>query len=66
MSNQQLTPIQEKLINFFSPVEIDSIRRHLKEVFKVAAFESEIAKNDGGQNALYTLYHIIEILEDNN
>lgn len=63
MSTQTLTPAQQELLSFFSPLELPSIHRQLKDVFRVAAFESDIASNDGGKNSLFTLYHIIELVE---
>ncbi|MGD9930160.1 MAG: hypothetical protein AB7U05_09080 [Mangrovibacterium sp.] len=55
---------QQELLRFFSPTELPTIRRHLKDIFRVAAFESDIVQNDGGQNALFTLYHLIEIIDE--
>ena len=63
MSNATITPAQQELLSFFSPTEVPTIHRQLKEIFRVAAFESEIAKNNGGQNSLSTLYYLIELVE---
>ena len=64
MSNAPLTPAQQELLSFFSRTELPAIHRQLKEVFRVAAFESQITENEGGKNSLFTLYHIIELVEE--
>ena len=64
MSNAPLTPAQQELLSFFTPGEVPTIHRQLKEVFRVAAFESQIAENEGGKDSLFTLYHLIELIEE--
>ena len=63
MPNQLTEAQQQELLRLFAPTELPGVRRHLKEIFRVAAFESEIALNDGGKDALFTLYHLIEIID---
>ena len=64
MSNAaQLTEAQRELLNFLSPVEVAGIHQQMKDIFRVAAFESEIAKQEGGKDALFSLWYLIELLE---
>ncbi len=65
MSKPQLSEAQkQELLDFFT-LECSALRRQLKLIFKIAAFESDIAANQGGKNALFSLYHIIEIIDEN-
>ena len=59
----KLSPAQQNFLDFFSKVETPIIHRQLKDVFRVAAFESDIAIQEGGKNALFTLWYIIELIE---
>lgn len=64
MSNKDLTPAQLNLVKFFSPVDASFIARHLRKCFECATFESEIAEEQGGRDALFRLYHIAELAEE--
>lgn len=65
MDNKQLTPVQQEIASFFSPVEINTLKRQFKSIFKSAAFESDIAQNSEGKDALCSFYQLIEILDNN-
>ena len=59
----KLTADQQKLFDFLHPIEIPGIHRKLKQVFRAANFDSDISENDGGKDALFTLYMLIELIE---
>jgi hypothetical protein len=59
----QLTEAQLALLEFFCPVEIDGKHAQFKSIFRTVAFESEMAENVGGKNALFSLWYLIELLE---
>lgn len=63
MSCPGLTPAQERLINYVSANEIPTIKQHLNFVFQAATFESELAAEPKGREALFTLYAIMEALK---
>lgn len=62
-NKNQISPAHQELLEFFSMGETPTIQQQLKEVFRVAAFESEISEKEGGKDSLFTLWYIIELLE---
>lgn len=60
---EAISKIQHRLTNFFSPVEIPVLSRHFKKLFRAAAFESDLAQLEGGKDALFSLYHLIELMD---
>jgi len=63
--NQLTEAQQQELLRQFAPTELPTMRRHLKEIFRVAAFESEITSNYDGKDVLFTLWRLIEIIDNN-
>ena len=62
-NTEKLTPTQQKLFDFLSPIEIPGIHRRLKQVFRAANFDSDISENVDGKDALFTLYMFIELID---
>ena len=61
--NIELTEAKQEFLDHFSPIEVPAIKRGLKQVFQAAAFDTDITNDKGGKDSLFTLYQIIELVE---
>lgn len=60
--NNQLTPAQQELLDFLSPVELPGIYANLKQVFRAVAFESDLIENKDAKNQLFTIWYLTELI----
>jgi hypothetical protein len=58
----QVTPAQEKLLEFFESKEIPDLIQCLKRVFETACFFSQKEQQNYDITALYFQYELIEML----
>jgi len=65
MSKDKASCVHDELISFFAHTEIPTLKRQFKQVFRAATFESDLSLDNDGKNSLYSLYHLIEILDSN-
>ncbi len=59
----ELTQVSQEFIDFFSQHGIQNIKNDLKRVFQVVTFDTDIASQQDGRDSLFTLYQLIELVE---
>ncbi len=58
LMSKPLTPAQQEILDFLSPIEAPVLHKHLKEVYRSAAFET-----DTPRQSLFALWYLIELIE---
>ncbi len=54
----------EAIAAYFTPVELPTLHRHLKTCFRMAAFETGSDLGDEEKQSLFSLYYLVELLDE--